>query len=331
MSRIAYVNGRYVPFRDAKVHVEDRGYQFADAAYEVCEVRGGRLIDERRHLDRLERSLGALRIRMPMTRAALGVVLREVVARNRIGFGTVYLQIGRGVARRDPAFPAPDVAPSLVVTARPVNPKRIETLAAAGISVVSVPDNRWGRVDIKTVSLLPNVLARQTAIDQGAREAWFVDKAGLVTEGASVNAWIVTQDGKLVTRHADHAILRGITRTVLLDAIKTQGLTPRGTLVLLGRSLCGARGVRDLGDADRDARGAHRWPPDRRRQAGAGRHRAAAGIPPLRRGRVIIRRSPRQIDVFSANLGLHRPAPRLLMASGLRRMGTGGDHPGKMG
>lgn len=225
MSRIAYVNGRYVPFRDAKVHVEDRGYQFADAAYEVCEVRGGRLIDERRHLDRLERSLGALRIRMPMTRAALGVVLREVVARNRIGFGTVYLQIGRGVARRDPAFPAPDVAPSLVVTARPVNPKRIETLAAAGISVVSVPDNRWGRVDIKTVSLLPNVLARQTAIDQGAREAWFVDKAGLVTEGASVNAWIVTQDGKLVTRHADHAILRGITRTVLLDAIKTQGLS----------------------------------------------------------------------------------------------------------
>jgi D-alanine transaminase len=225
MSRIAYVNGRYFPLGDAKVHVEDRGYQFADAVYEVCEVRGGRLVDERRHLDRLERSLDALRIRMPMSRAALGVVLREVVARNLIGQGLVYLQIGRGVARRDPAFPVPEIAPSVVVTARPLNQKRIEAQAATGISVVSVPDNRWGRVDIKTVGLLPNVLARQTAIDQGAREAWFVDRAGMVTEGASANAWIVTQDGELVTRHADQAILRGITRTVLFDAAKGQGAT----------------------------------------------------------------------------------------------------------
>jgi D-alanine transaminase len=228
MSRIAYVNGRYLPFHDAKIHIEDRGYQFADAVYEVCEVRGGRLIDERRHLDRLERSLAALRIRMPMARAALGVVLREVVARNRIGHGTVYLQIGRGVARRDPAFPVLKVEPSVVVTARPLDHKRIDTLAAAGIAVVSVPDNRWGRVDIKTVGLLPNVLARQTAIDQGAREAWFIDKAGLVTEGASANAWIVTRDGKLLTRHADHAILRGITRTVVLDAVKGQELGIEG-------------------------------------------------------------------------------------------------------
>jgi len=225
MSRIAYVNGRYLPFREAKVHVEDRGYQFADAVYEVCEVRGGRLIDERRHLDRLERSLGALRIRMPMTRAALGVVLREVVARNRIGHGLVYLQIGRGVARRDPGFPAPEVKPSLVVTARPLNRARTEALAAGGISVVSVPDNRWGRVDIKTVGLLPNVLARQAAIDRGAREAWFVDNSGNVTEGASVNAWIVTSDGRLVTRRADHAILGGITRAVLFEVVKAQGLT----------------------------------------------------------------------------------------------------------
>jgi len=223
VSRIAYVNGRYLPFHDAAVHVEDRGYQFADAVYEVCEVRAGRPIDERRHLDRLERSLGAVRIRMPMSRAALGVVLREVVARNRIGHGTVYLQISRGVARRDPAFPTPDVAPCVVVTARPLNRTRIETLAAVGISVVSVPDNRWGRVDIKTVGLLPNVLARQAAIDQGAREAWFVDKSGAVTEGASANAWIVAQHGTLVTRHADHGILGGITRAVLFEVIKAHG------------------------------------------------------------------------------------------------------------
>jgi D-alanine transaminase len=225
MSRIAYVNGRYLPFREAKVHVEDRGYQFADGVYEVCEVRGGRLIDERRHIARLQRSLGELRIPMPMSVKALGVVLRETVARNRIGYGLVYLQISRGVARRDHAFPSPPVVPSVVVTARPLNLKRNEALAANGIAVISVPDNRWGRVDIKTVGLLPNVLARQTAIDQGARDAWFVDKDGVVMEASSANAWIVTAQGALVTRHADHAILRGITRAVVFDAVKGQGLS----------------------------------------------------------------------------------------------------------
>src|ERR1700688_684230 len=224
MSRIAYVNGRYLPMRDAKVHVEDRGYQFADGVYEVCEVRGGRLIDERRHLERLARSLGELRIRMPMSPRALGVVLREVVARNRIGYGIVYLQITRGVARRDHAFPAPQVPPSLVVTARSLNMARNEALAAKGISVISVPETRWARVDIKSVALLPNVLARQAAVEQGAREAWFVGTDGAVTEGASANAWIVTQAGTVVTRHADHAILRGITRTVVFDVIKAQNL-----------------------------------------------------------------------------------------------------------
>jgi D-alanine transaminase len=224
MSRIAYVNGRYAPMRDATVHVEDRGYQFADGVYEVCEVRGGRLIDERRHLDRLERSLGELRIRMPLSRAALGVILREVVARNRVSYGIVYLQITRGVAKRDHAFPAGAIAPSLVVTARRLDKTRNEALAAKGIAVISVPENRWGRVDIKTVGLLPNVLARQAAIDQGARDAWFVDKAGFVTEASSANAWIVTDTGKLVTRHADHAILHGITRSVVLDAVEEQNV-----------------------------------------------------------------------------------------------------------
>jgi D-alanine transaminase len=224
MSRIAYVNGCYLPFRDAKVHVEDRGYQFADAVYEVCEVRGGRLVDERRHMERLKRSLGELRIRPPMSPAALAVVLREVVARNRVHYGLVYLQIGRGVARRDPAFPSSDVTPSLVVTARPLHLARNTGLAARGIDVVSVPDNRWGRVDIKTVGLLPNVLARQAALERGARDAWFVDANGQVTEAASSNAWIVTAGGTLLTRPADHAILHGITRSVVFEVIKAQGL-----------------------------------------------------------------------------------------------------------
>jgi D-alanine transaminase len=157
-----------------------------------------------------------------MSIKVLGVILREVVTRNRISYGIVYLQIGRGVARRDHAFPSPEPAPSVVVTARPLNKTRNEALAAKGIAVISVPDNRWGRVDIKTVGLLPNVLARQTAIDQGARDALFIDKDGAVTEASSANAWIVTQDGKIVTRRADHAILRGITRTVVFDEVKGQ-------------------------------------------------------------------------------------------------------------
>ncbi len=225
MSRIAYVNGRYLPFAQAKVHVEDRGYQFGDGVYEVCEVRGGRLIDERRHLERLERSLGELRIPMPVSTRALGVILREVIARNRIGYGIVYLQITRGVARRDHAFPSPQVRPSIVVTARALNKVRNEAVAERGIAVVTVPDNRWGRVDIKTIGLLPNVLARQAALDQGARDAWFIDAEGRVTEASSANVWIVTPTGTLITRYADNAILRGITRTVLFDAIMAEGLT----------------------------------------------------------------------------------------------------------
>jgi D-alanine transaminase len=224
LSRIAYVNGRYVPHRAAQVHVEDRGYQFADGVYEVCEVRGARLVDERRHMDRLERSLKELRIAMPMHRNVLGVVLRETVARNRVRDGLVYLQVTRGVARRDHAFPAADTAPGIVVTAKNYDLEKLELGAADGIPVISVPDNRWERVDIKSVGLLPNVLAKQAAREAGAKEAWFVDAKGFVTEGSSTNAWIVTRDGAVVTRPADFGILRGITRTVVLEVIAEHGL-----------------------------------------------------------------------------------------------------------
>ena len=224
MSRIAYVNGRYLPLAQASVNVEDRGYQFADGVYEVCEVRGGRLIDERRHMKRLAFSLSELRIVMPMSAAALSVVLHEVVQRNRVHWGIVYLQITRGVSRRDHAFPPAGTAPAIVVAARNLDLAGAEKMAADGVAVISVPENRWPRVDIKSVSLLPNVLAKQAAREQGAREAWFVDRDGRVTEGSSSNAWIVTREGKVVTRPADQAILRGITRTVLLEAIAAQGL-----------------------------------------------------------------------------------------------------------
>ncbi len=218
MSRIAYVNGRYVPHVHARVHVEDRGYQFADGVYEVCEVRDGRLVDERRHLERLQRSLSELRIAMPMAMNALKVVLREVVRQNLVRDGLVYLQVTRGVARRDHAFPTVPVKPALVVTAKNVSRAKSDAVADAGISVITVPDNRWERVDIKTVGLLPNVMARQAARDQGAKEAWFVDREGFVTEGASCNAWIVTKEGRIVTRSAQSGILKGITRTVAMAA-----------------------------------------------------------------------------------------------------------------
>ncbi len=224
MSRIAYVNGRYLPRAAAKVAIEDRGYQFADGVYEVCEVRGGRMVDERRHMVRLDRSLSELRIARPMSAAALSIVMRETVRRNRVRDGIVYLQITRGLARRDFAFPPAGTRPSVIVTARSNDLARLEQLAAEGIAVVTMPDLRWQRVDIKSVALLPNVLAKQSAREQGAREAWLVDEAGRVTEGASSNAWIVSRDGKLITHPLGHDMLPGVTRSVVIDVIKAQGL-----------------------------------------------------------------------------------------------------------
>lgn len=224
MSRIAYVNGRYLPHAEAAVHVEDRGYQFSDGVYEVCEVSGGRLVDEPLHMRRLQRSLGELKIAMPMSLAALRVVLVETVRRNRVRDGIVYVQVSRGVARRDHAFPPTGTAPSIIVTARSMSAAAGEQAAAEGIAVITVPENRWDRVDIKAIALLPNVLAKQAAKEQGAKEAWFVGKDGYVTEGSSSNAWIVSREGKVVTRPAEHGILRGITRTVLLNVLKAQGL-----------------------------------------------------------------------------------------------------------
>ena len=224
MPRIAYVNGRYVPHREAAVHIEDRGYQFADGVYEVCEVARGHIVDVTRHLDRLDRSLRELRIDQPMSRKALEIVLREVVNRNRVVDGLVYVQVTRGVAGRDFLFPA-DTKPSLVMTAKKVDPALAQRRAESGIKVITVPENRWDRVDIKSVGLLPNVLAKQKAKEAGAQEAWFVDADGKVKEGGSSNAWIVTADGVMVTRPADHGILRGITRTTLFDVAKKLGLT----------------------------------------------------------------------------------------------------------
>jgi D-alanine transaminase len=221
VSRIAYVAGQYLPHRQAAVHIEDRGYQFGDGVYEVIAVMDGRLVDEERHLRRLNRSLTELRINPPMCNAALKIVMREVVRRNGVESGIVYLQVTRGVATREHAFPK-SAKPVLVITsrrARPPDPR----LSRAGIAVITIPDIRWQRCDIKSIALLPNVLGKQQAREAGAYEAWQVDREGYITEGTSTNAWIVTEDGAVVTRAADHAILNGVTRLAVLDIIHGEG------------------------------------------------------------------------------------------------------------
>ena len=222
MARFAYVNGRYLPHAEATVHVEDRGYQFADGVYEVIALHAGRFVDEQPHLDRLDRSLFELRIGWPMAPAALKLVMRELVRRNGLRNGSIYVQITRGVAPRDHAFPKTRVAPCLVMTT-----KRAKSISAAalreGVAVVTIPDIRWGRCDIKSVALLPNVLGKQAAVEAGAFEAWQVNASGVVTEGTSTNAWIVTREGSVVTHPPGPQILNGVTRlTVLRLAAESQ-------------------------------------------------------------------------------------------------------------
>lgn len=211
MARIAYVNGRYVRQDMAAASIEDRGYQFADGIYEVCLVIGGRLWDLDGHLARMERSLAELRIERPMGRAALEVVIGELLRRNRLADALVYIQTTRGVAPRNHAFPTSVTAPVMVATARPFDLDASDAQAERGVGVITQEDIRWGRVDIKTISLLPNVLAKQAAAEAGCAEAWLV-RDGRVTEGSSSNAWIVAADGALVTHPKSREILGGITR-----------------------------------------------------------------------------------------------------------------------
>ncbi len=211
MSRIVYVNGSYVPTSEAYVHINDRGYQFADGVYEGVSVRGGKTIDLEPHLDRLWRSMTELDMSAPMGRAPMRLVLKEVIRRNRVADGFLYLQVTRGEAVRDHAFPEVSI-PSFVVTCRRLSFDAVRARAAKGVAASTQPDIRWGRCDIKSTSLLPNILAKQAAREAGAFEAVLVDKDGFVTEGSSTNIWIVTKDGKLQTRTIEDNILAGITR-----------------------------------------------------------------------------------------------------------------------
>ena len=217
MSRVAYVNGRYLRHAEAQVHVEDRGYQFSDGVYEVILIKNGKMIDEEQHLERLKKSLSSLEINPPMKRAPMRHVMKELIKRNKFRNGIVYIQITRGVAAREHSFPKYS-KPALVMTARRIATKTSDEIEA-GVKVITIDDIRWKRCDIKSTSLLPNVLGKQTARRQGAYEAWMVDASGFVTEGTSTNAWIVTTDGKLITAELGSNILSGITRDTFIKII----------------------------------------------------------------------------------------------------------------
>ena len=236
MSRIAYVNGQYVRQANAMVNIEDRGYQFADGVYEVIAVAKGRLVDGTQHFDRLEKSLAGLRITPPCGRNILPLIMQQVLRRNHIREGFVYLQISRGVAARNHAFPTASTAPSVVVTA---TPKRLLTSddVAAGAKVITLPESRWSRPDIKTVSLLPNCLAKQEAMEKGAYEAWFVDSKGMITEGSSTNAWIVVDGKEIITRPLSHEILAGITRQTVISLARENNLIVTERLFSLEEAL----------------------------------------------------------------------------------------------
>ena len=222
MSRIVYVNGDYLPEAAARVSVFDRGFLFADAVYEVTTVIDGRLIDFPGHMARLARSLAELDMAAPAHDDALLAIHREMVARNGLAEGLIYLQVSRGVADRDFLYPA-GAEPTLVLftqgKALVANPA-----AETGISVITLPDRRWQRRDIKTVQLLYPSMAKMTAKRAGAGDAWLVED-GLVTEGTSNNAWIVTRDGRLITRDLSEAILAGITRAAVMACAREAQMT----------------------------------------------------------------------------------------------------------
>ena len=221
-ARIAYLNGAFVPFDEARIPITDRGFLFADGIYEVTAVLDGKLVDNAAHLARLDRCLRDIRIDNPHDAAGWTALQCELVARNALREGLVYIQVTRGAAERDFAFPA-NATPAVVMFTQ-VKTIIDAPLARTGARVITAPDLRWARRDIKSIALLAQVLAKQAAVEAGAAEAWMAED-GLVTEGASSSAFIITKTGAIVTRPLSHAILPGVTRRAVLALAAEAGLT----------------------------------------------------------------------------------------------------------
>lgn len=222
MNRTFYVNGDFVAEEDAKISVLDRGFLFADAVYEVSTVLKGRLIDNTAHLKRLARSMSELGMAAPCSDEEIVAAQLKLVEMNNLDEGLLYLQVSRGVADRDFAYPA-NAKSTLVMFTQAKN--LLESpMAEQGMHIISIPDQRWKRRDIKTVGLLAPCMGKQAAVDAGVHDAWMVED-GLVTEGTSNNAYIVTNDKKIQTRHLGHEILSGITRQAVLKFAQKAGYT----------------------------------------------------------------------------------------------------------
>lgn len=222
MDRIVYVNGEYLPEQDAKISVFDRGFLFADGVYEVAAILRGQLIDNKQHLLRLRRSLQELDMPSPADDTTIESIQKELIRLNHVDEGAVYLQVTRGAADRNFAYPE-DSSPSLVLFTQE---KKIIDLPTAktGIKIITTEDIRWGRRDIKTVALLAASMAKMFAMKSGADDAWLVDREGYITEGSSFNAYIVTSEGTIITRHLSNDILHGITRKAVLQLAEKDGL-----------------------------------------------------------------------------------------------------------
>ena len=220
MSRIAYVNGSYVPYGHASISMDDRAHYFGDAVYEVIYFKDNKLIDVQPHFDRLLQSLEKVRIPAVRSQKSLELILKELIRRNTVKRGIVYFQMSRGTSPRDHIFPRQE-KPSLIALVKPMPLKDV----TKGVKVITAPDTRWKRCDIKCTMLMPSVLARQQALEQGGYEAWMVNEKGYITDGAATNAYIVTKEGEVWTHPAGTEILSGVIRKGLLELAPAMGIT----------------------------------------------------------------------------------------------------------
>jgi D-alanine transaminase len=215
MQKISYVNGKYMPHNKCYVHIEDRGYQFADGIYEVLSVKDSVILNKEIHFKRLLRSLNELAIKLPINENAINIIIKELMRRNKRQNCTIYLQITRGVAPRRHDFPSHNNS-SLVITISNLK-KPLDTNLSHGVTVITGPDNRWQRCDIKSIALLANILSKQLASSKGCYETWLFDADNNITEGSSSNSFIVTSDNIIVTHPATNNILGGVTREVIIE------------------------------------------------------------------------------------------------------------------